>query len=91
MLFLLLFTVFGFFSGLLAQYLINRKLLSYLLLAAFALLSTALFQILPLWIFRGAPSGPLLRTALLQALWALPLAVPVYFIVKWIAAKQRAV
>lgn len=88
-LFLLLFTAFGFLSGMLAEFFINRRLLSYLLLCVFALLATAFCQIVPLWIFRGAAFGPLLRTALLQSLLAIPLAVPVHYIIRAIAAKQR--
>ena len=54
-----------------------------------ALLITALCQIVPLWIFHGTALGALLRTALLQALWSLPFAVPVYFVAKRIAGKVR--
>ena len=89
-LFLVLFTAYGFLSGLLADYLINRRFVSYLLLTAIVLVFTGLCQIVPLWIFRGAALGALLRTALLQALWALPLAVPCYFIAKRIAGRERS-
>ena len=88
-LFLILFTAFGFTAGLLTEFLINRRFVAYLLLAAAALLITAFCQAVPLWIFRGAAPGPLFTIALLQALWSLPLAVLVYFIVKPIAGKQR--
>ena len=88
-LFLILFAAFGFFAGLLADFLINRRFAAYLLLALLALLITALCQIVPLWIFRGAALGLLLRTALLQTLWSLPLAVPVYFTAKRISGAQR--
>jgi len=81
-LYLILFTAFGFFIGLLADFLMNRSFASYLLLTITALLITALCQIVPLWIFRGTTFGPLLGTALLQTLWSLPFTVPVYFIAK---------
>lgn len=89
LLFLVLLPVCGFLSGLLADYLINRRFLAYLLLAALALLLTAVLQALPLWIFRGAAVQPLLTVALLQALWALPLAVPAYFVTKLLAGRER--
>ena len=88
-LFLVLLPVFGFLSGLLADYLINRRFVSFLLLAVLALLVTALLQALPLWIFRGASPRPLFTVALLQALWAVPLAVPSYFVAKLLAGRDR--
>ena len=66
-LFLVLLPVFGFLSGLLADFLINRRFVAYLLLCALALLVTSL----------------------LQALWALPLAVPAYFAAKLLAGYER--
>ena len=88
-LFLVLLPVFGFLSGLLADFLINRRFVAYLLLCALALLVTSLLQALPLWIFRGANPSALFTVALLQALWALPLAVPAYFAAKLLAGYER--
>ena len=88
-LFLALLPAFGFLSGLLADFLINRRFVSYLLLAAIALILTALLQAMPLWIFRGADPGRLFTVALLQALWAFPFAVPTYFIIKLLAGRGR--
>ncbi len=88
-LFLVLLPVFGFLSGLLAVFLINRRFVAYLLLALLALLITALLQALPLWIFRGTSPGPLFSVALLQTLWSLPLAVPAYFAAKLLAGRER--
>ena len=88
-LFLVLLPVFGFLSGLLADFLINRRFVAYLLLAALALLITALLQALPLWIFRGTNPVPLFSVALLQTLWSLPLAVPAYFAAKLLAGRER--
>jgi len=88
-LFTLLFLAFGFFAGLLAEYFINRRFLSYVLLSALALLLTAFVQIAPLWLLHGSPFEPLARTALLQALWSLPFALPVYPIVRAVAGRAR--
>ena len=87
-LFTLLFMVYGFFSGMLTDFFINRRFLSYVLLSAAALLLTALVQILPL-LLRGSAIAPLLRTALFQGLWSLPLALPVWPIVRAVAGKAR--
>lgn len=89
LLFLVLLPLFGFLSGLLADYLINRRFLAYLLLSALALLLTAVLQALPLWLFRGTALKPLLTVALLQALWGLPLAAPAYFTVRLLAGRER--
>ena len=88
-LFTLLFMVYGFFSGMLTDFFINRRFLSYVLLSAAALLLTALVQMAALWLLRGSALPPLLRTALLQSLWSLPLALPVWPIVRAVAGKAR--
>lgn len=78
-LFTVLFTAVGYVSALLAETLINRRFYSYMIVAALFLLMTALIQIVPVWIYKGASLVPLLRTALLQCAWSLPFAVPAYF------------
>ena len=83
--FLLLFTAVGFFSGVLADYVINRRFVAYLLLSLAALALTALVQILPLWIFYGSSPGELLPVGGLQALWSWPFSVPAYFAVRAVA------
>ena len=83
--FLLLFAVLGFFSGVLADYVINRRFVAFALLSLAALSLTALFQIFPLWVFHGASPAALLPVAGLQALWSWPFAAPVYFAVRAVA------
>ena len=87
--FLILFSFFGFVSGVLGEFVINRRFVSYMILAALALLSTAACQIIPLWFFRGAAPEALLPVALLQSAWGLPLAVPAYFAAKAISGRRR--
>ena len=87
---MLLCTLFGFFTGLLGDFFLNRRFPAYLILAGAALVVTALVQALPLWIFRGTSPELLFPVALLQALWGLPFAVPVYFIVRRIAERETA-
>lgn len=88
-LFLVLFALFGFLSGLLADFLVNRRFLSYVIIAALALLITPIFQIVPLWIYDGTPLGSLLPTVCLQALWSLPFTVPAYFAVRAVAGREK--
>ena len=88
-LFLVLLPAFGFLSGMLADFLINRRFYSYLLLAVVALLLTAALQAAPLWIFRGAEPAPLFTVAALQALWSVPFAVPAYYVSKLLAGHER--
>ena len=88
-LFLVLFAAFGFFAGVLADFLINRRFVSYLIVTAAALLLTAAFQILPLWIFRGTALAVLAPVAGLQAAWSLPFAVPAYLAAKAISGRAR--
>lgn len=86
---LVLFTAFGFFSGVLADYLINRRFVAYLMLTAMALLLAALCQGFPLWAFHGTSLGLLLPVVLVQTLWSVPFAVPAYFAVKAISGQTR--
>lgn len=88
-LFLILCAVYGFVSGVLSDYLINRRFVSFMMLNALLGLVTAMCQILPLWIFQGNALPPLLRIGLLQALISLPFAMPVYLAVKKISGKGR--
>ena len=85
---MLLCAAFGFLTGMLCDFFLNRRFLACLILAAAALVLTALVQALPLWVFRGAAPDVLFPVALLQALWGLPFAVPVYFIVRRIAGRE---
>lgn len=87
--FLILFSAFGFFAGVLGEYFINRRFFASMLLSAGALAVTTVFQIVPLWIFRGVPLATLLPVAGLQALWSLPFAVPAYLAIKSISGRAK--
>ena len=82
---LLTFTALGFFAGVLADFLINRRFVACMLLSALSLLAFSLVQMVPRWIFQGAELGALLPVAVLQALWSVPFAAPCYFAAKLIA------
>ena len=87
--YMVLFAAFGFSAGLLTQFFINRSFFAYLLLAVLALVITALFQIVPLWIFHGTAPGPLLSVAGLQVLWSVPFAALTCPAVRLIAGRQQ--
>jgi len=86
------FTVFctacGFFSGCLVDFVINRRFVSYMLLAALTLLAAAFIQAAPLWLFRDTAPAPLFSVAGLQAVWSLPFAVLFYYITRAIAGME---
>ena len=76
--FTLVFPALAFGAGFVAQFFINRRFLGYMVVAAGALLITSLMQML--WVLvSDSWSLGMLSTALLQTLWSLPLAAPLYF------------
>ena len=88
-LFMILFTVFGFLSGMLAEFFITRSFFACMLLSVLALAVTALCQVVPLWIFRGTAPEALFPVAGLQVLWSLPFAALSFPVVKRIAGRDR--
>lgn len=77
--FTLLFPVFGFFSGALTQFLATKRFVAYVPVAILSLFITAFVQMLGIWLKDSSASWYFLRTAILQALWSIPLALPLYF------------
>ncbi len=79
-LFTVLFPVFGFFSGALTQFLATKRFVAYIPVAILALFITAFAQMFGVWIAdSSSASWYFLRTAILQGLWSIPLALPLYF------------
>ena len=78
-LFTALLPVFGFFSGLLSRYFVNKRFFAYIIVSLAAFILTALCQMFPLWAFMGQDVRALFYTAAMQVLLSLPLAVPLYF------------
>ena len=76
--FLLVLPGVSLLSAFLSQFFVNRRFLGFLLLAAAALLLTALVQTLIIAV-KSAGSFSAVGTAVLQTLWSLPLAALVYF------------
>lgn len=86
-LFTILLTAVGFFSGVLGKYLLHKGFVSYmaLVLAAMVLITAA--QMFPFLFFTDTRDIAVWRTGLIQILWSLPWAVPVYFPCRAIAAR----
>ncbi len=76
--FTLIFPALAFASGFVSQFFINRRFFAFMGSAAVGLLITALLQMLGTFA-RDGWSPALLSTAILQALWSIPLAALTYF------------
>ena len=77
-LFTLLFPIIGFFSGLLAQFFVNKRFFSYIFLSIAALVLTAVCQSFPSLVFMGSAPLPIFRVAFLQVLWSVPFIFAIY-------------
>lgn len=86
--FTVLFAAFGFLSGMLSLFFVNKRFFSYAVICAVAFALTAFCQMFRLLFFYGAAPGPLLYTGLLQTLWSLPFTFLIYFPVKAIARRR---
>lgn len=87
--FAVLFAAIGFFAGMLAEFVMNRRFFSYFALTVAAFVLTAFCQMFrPLFFLDAAPLA-VLRTGLFQVLWSLPFPFLIYFPVKNIG-KRRA-
>lgn len=85
-LFLILFTAIGFFSGVLGKYLFHKGFVSYLVLTTAAMLLISAAQVFRFLFFTDTSAWAVWRTGLLQILWSIPWAIPIYFPCKAIAA-----
>lgn len=88
-LFTLLFPFIGFFSGVASRWYVNKSFFSYMCVALAAFILTAFCQLFRVWVILDQPLVSLLGTAGLQILWSMPLAAPLYFPGRGIAAKGR--
>lgn len=79
-LFTVLFPVMGFVSGFLGDFYLNKRLFTYCILGAAALLIAAVAQMFALLVAGGQGTGALWGTALLQTLWSLPFLFPSYYL-----------
>lgn len=88
-LFAVLFAAFGFVSGLLSKYFVNKRFFSYYALCLGAFLVTAFCQMFKLLFLTDTSLLSLLRTGGLQVLWSMFFPVLIYFPVKNIVRHQK--
>lgn len=86
-LFTILLTAAGFFSGVLGKYLFHKGFYSFMTLVLAAMIVITLSQMLPFLFFTDTREAAIWRTGLIQVLWSLPWAIPVYFPCRAIAAR----
>lgn len=87
-LFMVLFAAAGFFAGVLGKYLFHRGFVSYIVLTAVVLAIVTLCQMFRFLFLTDTNVWAVWRTGLLQLLWSLVWAVPVYFPCKSIAERS---
>ena len=86
-LFTILLAVIGFFSGVLGKYLLHKGFLSYMALVLAAMLLLTGAQMIPFLFFTDTRDAAVWKTGLVQILWSLPWAIPVFFPCRAIASR----
>lgn len=86
-LFTVLFPLLGFFSGVFTRWFVNASLFAYLIMCLVAFAVTAAAQMLEL-LLTGNALLPMLRTAIIQTLWSMPMAAALYFPCRAIGGKK---
>ena len=86
-LFTVLFPTVGFFAGVLGKYMLHKGFVSYMALVLLALAITAFCQMFHFLFFTDTNNWAVLRTGIIQVIWSLVWAVPIYFPCKLIAAR----
>ena len=82
-----LFPLLGFFSGVFTRWFVNASLFAYLIMCLVAFAVTAAAQMLEL-LLTGNALLPMLRTAIIQTLWSMPMAAALYFPCRAIGRKK---
>lgn len=86
-LFTILLTAVGFFAGVLGKYLLHKGFVSYMALVLAAMVLITVAQMIPFLFFTETRDAAVWRTGLIQILWSLPWAVPIFFPCRAIAAR----
>ena len=89
--FTVLLTITGLVVGTMADTLITRKFVTYLLCCFAVLALSALMQMLPLALLRGIPVQALLSTAIRQTLYSLLFTLPVWVFVRALGKRAQRV
>ncbi|MCL1829146.1 MAG: hypothetical protein FWG32_06590 [Oscillospiraceae bacterium] len=77
--FTVLFSLIGFFSGLMADYALNRRFFTYFFISLGALIITAAAQMFRFLVFTETDPAVLMNVAGIQAALSLPFVLPAYF------------
>lgn len=86
-LFAVTFALAGFFSGVLGKYLLHKGFLTYMVLVLAVTALVTFCQMFRFLFFTDTDRWAVWRTGIIQILWSLPWAVPIYFPCKSIAAR----
>ena len=81
-LFTILLTAMGMGIGLLSNFLLSRGFSSYMLCSAVAVIAIAFFQMFGLLVYLGESPQALLRVGIVQSLYSLLFAVPLYYLTR---------
>ena len=79
LMFTVLLTLFGFFSGFLSEFILARGFPSYIALCLAALVICSALQAAPLLFFDSVSASALVRPAAVQTLYSLVFVLPVYW------------
>lgn len=86
-LFTVLLTLIGFFAGVLGKYFFHKGFWSYIVLVLAAMILISAAQMIPFLFFTDTRDATVWRVGLIQTLWSLPWAIPVYFPCRAIAVR----
>ena len=84
-LFTILLTIIGFATGVIMESVLNKRFFSYVMTCAAALLICAVMQGFGFLFFRPGENLTVIYVILLQTLFSLPFALPIYFLCRAIS------
>ncbi len=87
-LFTILFPATGFFAGLLGKYLFQKAFLAYMTLVLMFTVVITFCQMFPFLFLTDTNDWIVCRTGIIQVLWSLPWAIPIYFPCRAIAERS---
>ena len=88
-LFTIILTAMGMGVGLLSTYLLRRGLPSYILCVSAALALIAFLQLFTLLVYHGESPLALLRVAIVQCIYSLFFAIPLYYLARGMGRRAR--